>query len=227
MSKSRKRKDSDQIGAAEPRKRPPSKRQTKQEKQQVQQQTQQQRPAYPPTNYYPQPATNDYLYAPQQYYDQQRQPSPRNMVYAPAVSIPSANGPNPPIPSSSTATSGYPPNQPYNYPYPAPPQLQYSPYPAGYPSTAYYPQQQYQAGLLAPIQSNIDPNRLSPRPKSQNSNSTRTNSPQISALSPAQPSIKIPQVQPPNYPYPQSSTYPPTHLQYPPQWTGYGQQRFG
>jgi hypothetical protein len=169
MTKGRKRKNSDQVTAV--RKRPPSKRQTKQ--------------TVPP-NYYQQ--QNDYQYSTSsQYYDQT---SSRNVVYAPTVSIPSANG-------LSTTSNAIPQGYAHPYGYIYPPQLQYS----TYPSTSYpqcYPQQ-YQPGFLAP-----------PGSKSENSNTT----------SPGQPSIKIPQVQPPNYPYP--------HIQpsYPSSQWNYG-QRFG
>jgi hypothetical protein len=209
-SKNRKRKNSDQQSVG---KKPPSKRQAKQEKQQpTPQQTPPQRPPYPSNSYYGQ--QSDYMYpSPNaqnpQYYGQQRQPSPRNLVYAPTVSIPPANGPQ-----TSNAMAYGQAQQNYNY---LAYQSQYPTYPGAYPppNAAYYPPQatQYQQGFLAPPQLiAMDPNRLSPRPKSQNSNPnvTRTNSPQVAALSPAQqPSVKIPQMQPPNYPYPpQNMSYP-------------------
>jgi hypothetical protein len=184
MIKGKRRKSSDKP-PKEPKKRQLSKRQK--EKLTTQQGNVPSNSYLPPSsNYY---QSNEYLYPPQ-IYDQQR--SPRNMVYAPSVSIPSASGQYGP-----PSISAYPPVPPPSI------------------STNHYPQ--YQPGLLAPPQSNMDPNRLSPR--------SNANSP--IGQQQLQPSIKIPQVQPPNYPYPSMLSYPNMYSgnqqMYQPQW----QQRFG
>lgn len=215
MPRGRKRRSSVEQSEGTPKKIP-SRRQAKQERTAASSQSVKATQKLH-SNYHGQP--NDCLYPRITLNAEYRQPSPRNLVYAPTVSIPPANGQQMPPSSYNQQSQPYPLNA--------------------------YPQQQYQQGLLIPPQSQTT-DRLSPRPKSQNSNlnSTRTSSPQIGggSASPSsqQPTIKIPQVQPPNYPYPIGyhysypsttiSQYPPFTSMYSPQWSNnqYGQPpRFG